>query len=654
MKDPLTRRFAARLIAAVAMLSCITASSAADNGQPMSLTIDAKVQGAVISPLLFAHNLEVTRRAIWRGLGAEMVANRKFAAVANALPKRWYPIPESGCAVMDDKVFFVGKGAVRVGGDKPGGLGQQQESLAFQKGTRYTFRWWLKSEDDQPVYMRIADGKNTQTMVRVEKMLKPGDWQLWAGEFIAPVTVENARLEIGSKTAGVFWVGAASVQPADAFHGMRRDVIELLKQIKPGGLRFPGGCYAEEYRWQDGLLPVDHRPPLVMTDSGILWPDTDDCDTQELGIDEFIALCREIGCDAALTMRLSGTQAEDAAAWVEYCNGSPETKWGKIRSERGHREPYGVKTWFMGNELYLCKMQNPSDCARQTRAFAEAMKKVDPSVRLVGCTDTAAWNKPLFEQAGTMLSYASVHDYDGNNRDVREVSKAPITRLWPKLQQSHAELPMPAILDEWSTEWGKPGTVSMGLYAAGVLNLLCREAEALGIEQAYFFQPVNEGGIKVGPLTAELDTAGKVFAAFKCLQGKRLLKLPAVPADAVLDMCASVNTDGLQIHVTVINPSTTEDRTLELKLTNLPQPLSASVRFLIAKDVTQHSFSSFSCRPDGPSATLVAKEVTPQHAIFLEREERPTVNEGGHLVLKVPRYSVAVLELTSGEKDREP
>ena len=627
---------------------------AADNQPPTRLIIDAKEQGTVISPLLFGCNLEVTRRGIWRGLGAEMVANRKFAALTNGLPKRWYSIPDASGAVIDNKVVFVGKGSVRVGGDKPGVLGQQQETLAFQKGTRYTFRWWLKSEADQSVWMRIADDKDTLTIVKVEKALKPGDWQLWTGEFIAPGAAENARLEIGNKTAGVCWVGAASVQPTDNFHGMRRDVIELLKQIKPGALRFPGGCYAEEYRWQDGLLPVDQRPPLVMADSGILWSDTDDCDTQELGIDEFIALCRELGCDAALTMRLSGTQAEDAAAWVEYCNGSPETKWGKVRAERGHRDPYGVKTWFMGNELYLCKMQNPLDCARTTKAFAEVMKKVDPSVRLVGCTDTAAWNKPLFEEAGALLSYASVHDYDGNGRDVREVSKAPMTRLWPKLQQSHAELPMPAILDEWSTEWGKPGTVSMGLYAAGVLNLLCREAKALGIEQAYFFQPVNEGGLKVRPLTAELDTAGKVFVAFKCHQGKRLLKLPELPADADLDVCASTSDDGRQVNLTIVNPSTTDDRTLDLKVTNLPQPFGASVSFLIAKDVTQHTFSDFSCRPDGPSATLVAKEVTPQHATFLEREERPPVDEGGRLELKMPRSSVAVLKLTSGKDDRKP
>ncbi|MEI7901620.1 MAG: carbohydrate binding domain-containing protein [bacterium] len=612
------------------------------------IEIDAKQTGAVISPLLFGHNLEVTRRAIWRGLGAEMVANRKFAAVSNGLPKRWYPVPGAGGMTMDDKVVFVGKGAVRVGGDQPGGLGQQQEALAFRQGARYTFRWWLKSEAERRVVMRIADDKDTLTIVKVEKTLKPGDWQLWTGEFSAPVTAENARLEIGNKTAGVFWVGAASVQPADNFHGMRRDVIELLKQIKPGALRFPGGCYAEFYRWQDGLLPVDKRPPFKVTTVDILLPDTDDWDNQELGTDEFMALCREIGCDAALTMRLCGTQAEDAGSWVEYCNGGPQTKWGQMRAERGHREPYGVKTWFIGNEVYYFGYGGVQ-CAPQTKTFAEAMKKADPSVRLVGCTHTAEWNKPLFEQAGTLLSYTSIHEYDGGGLNVEGMSKAPTTSLWPKLQKAIAQRqtqpPIPAILDEWSTGWGKPGTVGTGLNTAGVLNLLCREAESLGIVQAYFFQPVNEGGIRVGPLTARLDTGGKVFAAFTCHPGNRRLKLPPVPADVDLDVAASISADGSHVYLTVINRSAREDRALELTLKNMAQPLGASARFLIAKDVTQPTYSSFPI-PSGPSAPLVANDVTPQHTLFLEREERPAVDEAGRLELKMPRYSVAVLELS--------
>ena len=75
-------------------------------------------------------------------------------------------------------------------------------------------------------------------------------------------------------------------------------------------------------------------------------------------------------------------------------------------------------------------------------------------------------------------------------------------KLQKAIAQRQTQPPLRAILDEWSTGWGKPGTVGSGLNTAGVLNLLCREAETLGIEQAHFFQPVNDGGIRVGPLTA--------------------------------------------------------------------------------------------------------------------------------------------------------
>jgi len=551
---------------------------------------------------------------------------------------------------MDHDVVFVGKGSVRVGNGKPGVLGQQQEGLSFQKGTRYAFRWWLKVETAQSVWMRIVDGKESQAIYRIEKELSPGDWQLWTGEFTAAGTAEDARLEIGNTSGGVFWVGAASMQRADNFHGMRRDVIELLKQIKPGALRFPGGCYAEFYRWQDGLLPVDKRPPFKVTTVDILLPDTDDWDNQELGTDEFMALCREIGCEAALTMRLCERQAEDAGSWVEYCNGSPQTKWGQVRAERGHPQAYGVKTWFLGNEIYYFGYGG-IQCAPQTKLFAEAMKKVDPSVRLVGCTNTAEWNKPLFEQAGALLSYTSIHEYDGGGLNLEGMCKAPTTSLLPKLheaiKQRQTQPRLPAILDEWSTGWGKPGTVGSGLNTAGVLNLLCREANALGIDQAYYFQPVNEGGIRVSPLTARLDTGGKVFAAFRGHQGNRQIKLPAVPADADLDVAASIRANGSHVYLTIINRSVREDRTLELTLKNMTQLSGASVRFLIAKDLTEPTYSAFPIL-SGPSTALVANEVTPQHTQFLEREEKPTLGEGGHLELKVPRCSVAVLELTHG------
>lgn len=99
MKHDAIHRFTACLIAAGAVLLCNQAASAADDQQSVSLTIDTKDHGAVISPLLFGHDLEVTRRAIWRGIGAKMVANRKFAAASAGFPKQWYPLPAAGAAV---------------------------------------------------------------------------------------------------------------------------------------------------------------------------------------------------------------------------------------------------------------------------------------------------------------------------------------------------------------------------------------------------------------------------------------------------------------------------------------------------------------------------------------------------------------------------
>jgi alpha-N-arabinofuranosidase len=567
-----------------------TINGLCDHG-PVRVEIDAQQVGTTISPLLFGHNLEVTRRAVWGGLGAEMVANRKFSAITNGLPKRWV-MTESGVkAAIDNRVAYVGKNSIRleIAEGSSGGLMQEQEALTFTAGKRYAFRWWLKTEQDRTVSMKLTDRTGRASVLQANHDLKAGDWQLWAGEFMSPHTAETARLGLTSKTPGVFWVGAVSMQPADNFHGMRRDVIALLKQIKPRALRFPGGCYAEFYRWEDGLLPVDRRPPIGPTGLDFLLRDSDDTDTQELGVDEFLALCREIGCEPAITLRLSESLPAQGASWVEYCNGGPVTTWGKLRAQRGHPEPFGVKTWFLGNELYFFGrggMKDAVNCARETRAFAEAIRKVDPSVGLVGCTYSVDWNRPLLEQAGRLLNYASFHDYMQDSykpRDLQSFAKAPTLHLRPKLQNFHKELSLPIVFDEWNTMWGNEGNVGMGLYAAGVLNLLVREAETLGIAQAYFFQPLTEGAVEVTPLSARLDTAGVVFELYRVHQGNLRLKTPDLRGDVDLDLCASVTGDRKKVFATAINCSTNSQQTVTFSLNQFPSLSRATMKLLVPR-----------------------------------------------------------------------
>lgn len=605
------------------------------SGRAETIELDAAVQGPVISPLLFGHNLEVTRRAIWSGLGAEMVANRKFAANENGMAKRWVVTGEGTTASLDDQNAYVGKTSLRVNvaAQAAGGIVQQQETLCFRKDTRYRFRCWVKTQATRTVRVRVTDAEGKILLCDLEHSIAAGDWRLVTGAFAAATDAANARLEITGKDPGVFWVGAVSMQPADAFHGMRSDVIESLRRIKPGSLRFPGGCYAEFYRWQDGLLPVDQRPPIGPTGLDFLLRDSDHIDTQELGIDEFMALCRELGCEPSLTLRLSESTPEDAAAWVEYCNGTADSKWGKIRADRGHPEPYGVKTWFVGNELYFfgrAGMNDPHNAAARSAVVAEAVKKVDPSVRLVACTNLVggsnqtSWNTPMLEKAGTWVDGISFHDYMQDSRkpgSLEAFARASTSYLRPALQKFQMELARPVLFDEWNTLWGKPGSLGMGLYTAGVLNLLCREADSLNVEQALFFQPVTEGCVTVTPMGSDLDVAGRVFAVFGEHQGNRLLRIaPERPVDADLDLTASLSRDGKQIVVTVINRNPSAPQPLDLLVKNFTMPAKAKAMLL----------------------TPIALD--PQSAFNQGQVEWP-VTVGNQVSISVPPCSVACLFL---------
>jgi hypothetical protein len=114
--------------------AAVSPSAGFAQDQIVSLTIDARNQGEVISPLLFGHNLEHTRRAIWQGISAEMIANRKFAAVENGLPKRWTTKAGGGRVVTDNQVTYASKHSVRL--ENGGGIGQHHAWLAFRKGTK--------------------------------------------------------------------------------------------------------------------------------------------------------------------------------------------------------------------------------------------------------------------------------------------------------------------------------------------------------------------------------------------------------------------------------------------------------------------------------------------------------------------------------------
>ncbi len=198
--------------------------------------------------------------------------------------------------------------------------------------------------------------------------------------------------------------------------GIDWELIEAIKLIKPALIRFPGGCFADNYHWQDGIGPREKRIPKPNRAWGRYGKLIGPTVSNQFGTDEFIAFCREVVAQPMITVNVGSGTPEEASAWVEYCNGSPKSRWGSLRAKFGHPEPYKVKYWCVGNEAWnpLDGKFSAEEYARRYLEFARAMRKVDPEIKLiaVGWTEPGnKWNQTVLEIAGEELDYLSIHSY---------------------------------------------------------------------------------------------------------------------------------------------------------------------------------------------------------------------------------------------------
>ncbi len=187
--------------------------------------------------------------------------------------------------------------------------------------------------------------------------------------------------------------------------GFRSDVIDALKRISPSVIRWPGGCFASGYHWQEG---VGERVPFYDT----AWRIEE---SNAFGTDEFIAFCRKVGTEPYICANAGTGSPEEMGNWVEYCNLPVAGRWARLRRENGFSEPYGVKYWSIGNENYgewEIGAKEPDEWARFVRESAKMMKRVDPSIQILAASKLDLdWNYHLLKQAGHMINWLSVHGY---------------------------------------------------------------------------------------------------------------------------------------------------------------------------------------------------------------------------------------------------
>ncbi|RDB15655.1 putative alpha-L-arabinofuranosidase C [Hypsizygus marmoreus] len=196
---------------------------------------------------------------------------------------------------------------------------------------------------------------------------------------------------------------------SDPATGFRFDVLEVLRELKVPLVRYPGGNFVSSYRWQDGIGPKESRPRRPE----LAWLSEE---SNQFGTDEFISWCRTLKTEPFICLNMGTGTLEDALAWVEYCNSSSNTYYANLRRKNGHPEPYGVKYWALGNEVWgpwqVGQMES-QDYAKKAFQWAKALKLLDPDIKLISCGETgyADWDRVVLRKLAPVVDFHSVHIY---------------------------------------------------------------------------------------------------------------------------------------------------------------------------------------------------------------------------------------------------
>jgi alpha-N-arabinofuranosidase len=206
---------------------------------------------------------------------------------------------------------------------------------------------------------------------------------------------------------GVFDEGS----PLSDRHGFRRDVLDLLRELRISALRWPGGNFASNYHWADGIGPRRERPRRP----DLAWGSEE---SNRFGTDEFMAYCAELGTTPFLCLNMGTGTLQEALSWIEYCNGAADTEWARQRRANGRTEPYQVRYWALGNEMYgkwqVGGMSADEYVATAVR-WARAIRRLDPHARLVSCGNNgwSDWDRTVIDGMAEHVDLHSVHIYTG-------------------------------------------------------------------------------------------------------------------------------------------------------------------------------------------------------------------------------------------------
>ncbi|MCE1199484.1 MAG: alpha-N-arabinofuranosidase [Marinilabiliales bacterium] len=210
---------------------------------------------------------------------------------------------------------------------------------------------------------------------------------------------------LGHCIYGGIYVGENS--PIPNIRGFRKDVVEALKAMKVGILRWPGGCFADTYHWRDGIGPRNERPSIINVHWGGVTEDN------SFGTHEFLDFCEVIGAEPYINLNVGSGTVREASEWVEYVTSSNKSPMTELRKKNGREDPWNVKYWAVGNETWGCggnmRPEYYADVYKQFASFLRA-----PGIYKIASganSEDYKWTEVLMREAKWMMNGLSLHYY---------------------------------------------------------------------------------------------------------------------------------------------------------------------------------------------------------------------------------------------------
>jgi alpha-N-arabinofuranosidase len=464
---------------------------------------------------------------------------------------------------------------------------------------------------------------------------------------------------LGECIYGGIWVGEDSAIPNT--RGIRNDVVEALRGIRIPVLRWPGGCFADEYHWMDGIGPREKRPTSVNTHWGGVT------ENNHFGTHEYLELCRQLECEPYICGNLGSGTVREMQQWVEYLTCDGKSPMADLRLANGRQEPWAVRYWGVGNENWGCGgNMRPEFYADHYRRYATYCRNFGKNkLYKIACgaaSDDYRWTEVLMREAGKHFDGLSLHHYilpgtwesKGSATEFDEdawfsvLKKALamddlIAKHSAIMDQFDGEKRVGLIVDEWGT-WYDPtpgtnpgfleqqNTLRDALVAGVILNIFNNHSDR--VQMANLAQTVNVLQAPILTRGAEmvLTPTYHVFEMYKSHQDATLLpvslksepfahgqeELPAVSASA------SKGTDGIvRLSLCNIDPGQTHTVWCEMRGVQMTR---VAGRVLTAGAINAHNtfdqpdavrpasfhgaaINGFSLKVDLPAKSVVVLEI---------------------------------------------